>query len=206
MLKKNLQIYAMKEMSKAKILTKKSVNSVMNERQLLNILKHPFIINMICAFQDKEKLYLILDYLNGGDLRFHINKQKKFSEQQTKFFIACIVVALEYLHQNNVLHRDVKPENIVFDDQGYLHLADFGIARYWKCDNESDTSGTPGYMAPEVMNKTSHGIAADYYAVGVICYECMLGKRPYLGNNRQEIHKAILAQQVQVRSQELPCG
>eukprot|EP00828_Plagiopyla_frontata_P018644 TRINITY_DN2388_c0_g1_i9.p3 TRINITY_DN2388_c0_g1~~TRINITY_DN2388_c0_g1_i9.p3 ORF type:complete len:108 (-),score=13.89 TRINITY_DN2388_c0_g1_i9:104-427(-) len=97
-----------------------------------------------------------------------------------RFFIACIVVALEYLHQNNVLHRDVKPENLVFDDQGYLHLTDFGIARYQKCNNQSDTSGTPGYMSPEVMNRTGHGIAADYYAVGVICYECMLGKRPYL--------------------------
>ena len=87
-----------------------------------------------------------------------------------------MVLSLEYVHTNGILHRDIKPENMVFDNKGYLRVTDFGIARVWKPDNSSDTSGTPGYMAPEVMCRQNHGVAADYYAVGVIGYECMIGK------------------------------
>ena len=85
------------------------------------------------------------------------------------------------------LHRDIKPENLVFEQDGYLRLTDFGIARYWSPDNASETSGTPGYMAPEVMCRQNHGVAADYFAVGVIAYECMNGRRPYVGKTRSEI-------------------
>lgn len=141
----------MKEMSKAKIISKKSVNSVMNERNLLQQLKHQFLVNMVWAFQDRENLYLVMDLLSGGDLRYHIGKHKRFNEEQTKFFAACIILVLEYLHNNSIIHRDIKPENILLDDKGYLRLTDFGIARVWKPDNCNDTSGTPGYMAPEVM-------------------------------------------------------
>ncbi len=90
--------------------------------------------------------------------------------------MASIVIALQYIHSKGVIHRDVKPENLVFDSNGYLHLTDFGIARIWSPNNAQDTSGTPGYMAPEVMCRNPHGVAADYFAVGVIAYECMLGK------------------------------
>lgn len=204
--KKTRVLYAMKEMSKARVLTKKSVLSVMNEKQLLSVLKHMFIVNMIYAFQDRENLYLVMDLLTGGDLRYHINKHRKFSEEQTKFFIACIITGLEYLHSSGVLHRDIKPENLVFDSKGYLRITDFGIARAWRPDNESDTSGTPGYMAPEVMCKQNHGVAVDYYAVGVIAYECMLGQRPYNGRNRKEIRDQILAKQVQIKRNEIPEG
>ncbi|CAD8144572.1 unnamed protein product [Paramecium octaurelia] len=149
--KKSKSLYAMKIMSKAKIIAKKSVQSVMNELQLLSQLKHNFIINMQAAFQDRDNLYLVMDLLTGGDLRYHLCKQRKFTEEQTKFFVVCIIVSLEYLHVNGILHRDVKPENLVFDDKGYLKLTDMGIARQWKPENAQDTSGTPGYMAPEVM-------------------------------------------------------
>eukprot|EP01017_Pseudomicrothorax_dubius_P028775 TRINITY_DN3446_c0_g1_i8.p1 TRINITY_DN3446_c0_g1~~TRINITY_DN3446_c0_g1_i8.p1 ORF type:complete len:304 (+),score=61.10 TRINITY_DN3446_c0_g1_i8:68-979(+) len=204
--KKGNHIFAMKEMSKAKILSKKSVNSVMNEKQLLSSLRHPFLINMIYSFQDRDNLYLVLDYMTGGDLRFHLCKQKRFNEEQTKFFIACMLVGLEYLHSNGVLHRDIKPENLVFDSRGYLHLTDLGIARVWRPENSNDTSGTPGYMAPEVMCRQNHGIGVDYFAVGVIAYECMIGKRPYLGRSRKEIRDQILARQVQVKRTDLPEG
>jgi len=91
------------------------------------------------------------------------------------FFVACIVHALEYIHKKSILHRDIKPENLVFDDRGYLRVTDFGIARIWNPDNSKETSGTPGYMAPEVMCRHNHGVAADYFAVGVIAFECMMG-------------------------------
>jgi serine/threonine protein kinase len=204
--KKTKALYAMKEMSKARVITKKSVNSVMNEKQLLSVLKHQFIVNMIYAFQDRDNLYLVMDLLTGGDLRYHISRQRKFSEEQTKFFVACIVTGLEYLHAKGVIHRDIKPENLVFDSKGYLRITDFGIARSWRPDNANDTSGTPGYMAPEVMCKQNHGVAVDYYALGVLAYECMLGQRPYTGRNRKEIRDQILAKQIQIKRNEIPEG
>jgi serine/threonine protein kinase len=143
---------------------------------------------MYQAFQDKENLYLTMDYLGGGDLRYYLIKHTRFSEQKTskivhiyknfniEFIIANILVALEYVHSQNILHRDIKPENLVFDENGYLKLTDFGISRIWSPKNEFDTSGTPGYMAPEVMMKIGHGMACDLFAVGVIGYECLLGR------------------------------
>lgn len=110
-----------------------------------------FIVNMQFAFQDRDNLYLVMDMLSGGDLRYHIARNRRFSEEQTKFFIACILYALEYVHNKSIIHRDIKPENLVFDATGYLRVTDFGIARIWNPDNSKETSGTPGYMAPEVM-------------------------------------------------------
>ena len=138
---------------------------------------------MIFCFQDKENLYLVMDLLNGGDLRYHISKNKRFSEEQTKFFVACILLALDYLHSNNILHRDIKPENLVLDHignswiyLGYVRLTDFGIAKLFQKENSNETSGTPGYMAPEVMCCLNHTIAVDYFALGVMTYEFMQGK------------------------------
>ena len=127
-------------------------------------------------FQVRDNLYLVFDLLNGGDLRFLFARHRRFSEEQTRFFIACILVSLEYIHNKSILHRDIKPENLVFDERGYLRVTDFGIARIWNPDNAKETSGTPGYMAPEVMCRQNHGVAVDYFAVGVIAYECMMGK------------------------------
>ena len=161
----------MKEMLKARVLAKRSVSSVMNERNLLAMLKHNFIVNMHFAFQDRDKLYVVLDLMEGGDLRYHLSKHKKFNEEQTKFFISNLLISLEYIHNQGVIHRDLKPENIVLDANGYLRIIDFGIARIWEQENKKETSGTPGYMAPEVMCRQNHGIAADYYALGVIAFE-----------------------------------
>jgi serine/threonine protein kinase len=135
-----------------------------------------------------------MDLLTGGDLRYHIARYRRFPEEQTKFFVACIVVALEYVHSRSILHRDIKPENLVFDDQGYLRVTDFGIARIWNPDNSKETSGTPGYMAPEVMCRQNHGVAVDYFALGVIAYECMMGK---VSLSFLSMHAATLCGKVQ---------
>lgn len=204
--KKTKTVYAMKEMSKARIISKKSLSSVLGEKEVLTGLKHPFLVNMIYAFQDRENLYLLMDLLGGGDLRSHLMKRRTFSEEQTKFFIACIIEALEYVHEKGIIHRDIKPENLVFNSKGYLRTTDFGIAKVWRPDNAIDTSGTPGYMAPEVMCKQNHGIGVDYYAVGIIAFECMLGRRPYYGRDRREIRDQIIAKQVQIRKNDVPEG
>ena len=101
--------------------------------------------------------------------------------------MACIVLALEYLHKHHIIHRDLKPENIVLDNLGYAYLTDLGIARIYKQENSCDTSGTPGYMAPEVMCRLNHSYSVDHFALGVMVYEFMLGRRPYNGKSRNEI-------------------
>ena len=203
-LKRTKDLYAMKEMQKLRVISKRSVHSVMNERKILEILRNSFIVNMHFAFQDRENLYLVLDLKNGGDLRYQLSKAKRFSEVQAKFFIACIVTGLEYIHSNGILHRDIKPENLVFDEKGYLHITDFGIARIWTPENSKDTSGTPGYMAPEVIFRQNHGIATDYFAVGVILYEIIMGRRPYVGRDRKEIRDHIISKQAKIS--EAPDG
>ena len=143
LLKKTQKLYALKEMSKVKIIDRKSEKSIKNERNFLSFLHHPFIVNMIFAFQDYENLYLVMDLLTGGDLRYHLCKNKKFNEKQTKFFFGCLLLGLEYIHKNNIIHRDIKPENLVCDEKGYIRITDFGVAKIRKEDNSSETSGTP---------------------------------------------------------------
>ena len=204
--KKSKTVYALKEMSKVKVIDKKSEKSIKYERELLSRLKHPFIVNMYYAFQDYDNLYLVMDLLNGGDLRYHICRKRKFSEEQTRFFISCIVLALEYIHSKSVIHRDIKPENLVLDDNGYIRITDFGIAKVFSNRNASETSGTPGYMSPEVMKGQNHTHAVDYFAVGVIGYELMLGKRPYSGRSRKEIKEQMISKAAIIRPEEVPTG
>jgi len=102
-----------------------------------------------------------MDLLNGGDMRLHISKKRIFNESETKFTAACIIVALEFLNKHNIIHRDLKPENLVVDNRGYVKLTDMGIARYLVKDNHMDTSGTPGYMSPEVICNANHDFRAD---------------------------------------------
>ena len=203
-LKKNNELFALKEMSKAKVIDRRSEISIMSERNLLSKLHHSFIVNMYFAFQDFYNLYLVMDLLTGGDLRFHIAHKKIFTEDQTKFFIANMLLALDYIHSQNIIHRDIKPENLVLEKNGYLRITDFGVAKINEKDNSSETSGTPGYMAPEVILVQNHGPPSDFFALGVIGYEFMLGYRPYLGRGRKEIKNLIISKQAKISREELP--
>lgn len=117
--------------------------------------------------------------------------------------MANMIIGLEYLHKNKIIHRDMKPENMVFDSEGYLRITDMGISREQREDNHQDTSGTPGYMSPEVICRKNHTFTADYFALGVMGYEFMLGRRPYVGKNRKEIRDQILAKQAMIKAEDL---
>lgn len=170
---------------------------------ILRELDSTFIIKMKYAFQDRENLYLAMPNLSGGDLRYHFIQRRVFNEQETRFIMANIIMALEHIHNKGIIHRDLKPENLVFDNKGYLYLTDFGVAKYWKPENSEDTSGTPGYMAPEVLCRRNHSYSVDYYALGIIMYECMMGRRPYLGKTRKEIKEQVLAKQAVVKPNDI---
>ena len=193
-------------MSKVKIIDRRSEFSIFNEKELLSKMNHPFIVNMYFSFQDFSNLYLVLDYLTGGDLRYHISIHQRFNEKETKFFISNIILGLEYIHSKNIIHRDIKPENLVLDNKGYLRITDFGVAKINLKDNSSETSGTPGYMAPEVLFILNHSFPADFFALGVIGFEFMMGFRPYNGRNRKEIKDVILNTQAKINMNKVPYG
>ena len=204
--KRTGKIYAIKEMSKAKIIDKKSVDSILGEKNLLSQLHHSFIVNMIYSFQDLDYLYLVMDLLPGGNLRYHLCVKRRFNERQNKFLIGCILVGLEYIHSQHILHRDIKPENLVFDNNGYLRITDFGIAKKYVVNNKKDTSGTVGYLAPEILCNQNHTYSIDYYAVGIIAFELAYGHRPYIGRSKHEVKQLILTQQAHIDYDELPNG
>ena len=204
--KNKSRIFAMKEMSKAKISYKKSIKSVANERKFLENFNYNLLCNMYYAFQDDDTLYIIMDYLSGGDLRYHICRRNYFTEIETKFIAACITLSLNYVHEKNVIHRDLKPENLVFGGDGYLRLTDFGIAMGYKRGDTGvvSASGTPGYMAPEAIINKPQEFAVDYFALGVIVYELMMGERPYQGKNRKEIKEQMFSIEIKLDNDDLP--
>ena len=198
----------MKEMSKAKIIYKKSENYIISERNILNKMSHPFIVNMYYSFQNQDNLYLVLDLMTGGDLRYHLTRLKRVSEIEGKFLISNIILALEYIHINKIVHRDIKPENLVMDQKGYIHLTDFGIAK--KIENnyikENNSSGTPGYVAPEILCGNEYNFSVDYFALGIVTYELITGERPYTGSNKLEIKEKMISKQIQLKKINLPIG
>ena len=197
----------MKEMSKVKIYQKKAINLIKNELSLLSNLRHPLISNLYYAFQDKENIYLIMDYLSGGDLRDYIKNYHYCKEDEIKFIISNIIVIFEYLHENNIIHRDIKPENLIFDKNGYLHLTDFGIAiTYNKNKKIKKLGGTPYYVAPEIYDKKSkrRNFSMDYFSLGVIIYELIFSKKPYTGKNKIELINEVQIKEVKIEINDLP--
>ena len=201
--------FAMKEISKVKLIQNDAYDEILHEQNLCSKLNHPFLVTMNFSFQDKDYLYMINDLMSAGDLRYWYIQKKIFTEKECKFIIANIILGLEYLHSNKIIHRDLKPENILFDQKGYAHIADFGIAKELGSEPEEkiiDASGSPGYMSPETILKQKHSYASDFFSLGVICYEMMMKKRPYVGKNRQEIKEKMINEFVQIKSNEIPKG
>lgn len=200
------ETFALKVMRKSSILSQMCIESVQRERQLLSALKHPFLVNMHYAFQDSRYLYLALDYMPGGDLRYHLSRLGQLTEQQTKFIAACILVGLDYLHAHNVVHMDLKPENIVFDARGYLRITDFGAARVAGQSAGKEFSGTFGYIAPEILFGKACGTTMDYFSLGAILYECMTGHQLFPSTGTNQMKEKLLTRQVQINRSDVPIG
>jgi serine/threonine kinase 32 len=173
--------YACKLLDKVQVIEKNSFKSVLLERELLSTLECPFIVNLRLAYQTETDLCMVVDLMAGGDLRFHLGKEHFFDEERAKFYAACILLALEYIHGQRVLHRDIKPDNLLLDENGYCHLTDFNIS-YRFTDEKPTTvgfAGTKPYMAPEVWRKDPYTFEPDYWSLGITLYEMLCSRVPF---------------------------
>ncbi|MCQ2817639.1 MAG: protein kinase [archaeon] len=175
------QQYAMKILSKDKVMSQNLLRYVMAERNVLSLTNHPFIVKLYFSFQTYHKLFLILEYCNLGDLGKHLRKEKKFTEERAKFYLCEILLALEDLHKRGIIFRDLKPDNVVLDEEGHAKLTDFGLSKEGVYDSNSAKSfcGSIAYLAPEMIKKQGHGKAVDWYLLGVLFYEMLTGFPPY---------------------------
>uniref|UniRef100_H0ZAY2 non-specific serine/threonine protein kinase n=1 Tax=Taeniopygia guttata TaxID=59729 RepID=H0ZAY2_TAEGU len=187
------QLYAMKVLKKATLKVRDRVRTKM-ERDILVEVNHPFIVKLHYAFQTEGKLYLILDFLRGGDLFTRLSKEVMFTEDDVKFYLAELALALDHLHSLGIIYRDLKPENILLDEEGHIKLTDFGLSKE-SIDHEKKAysfCGTVEYMAPEVVNRRGHTQSADWWSFGVLMFEMLTGTLPFQGKDRKETMTMIL--------------
>ncbi|CAG7947800.1 unnamed protein product [Penicillium nalgiovense] len=195
------KLYAQKQFRKASITVhKKLVEQTKTERTILeSVNRHPFVVKLFYAFQDHEKLYLILEYAQGGELFHHLAMERMFEEDAAAFYMAEMVLALAHLHQNvGVLYRDLKPENCLLDAQGHLLLTDFGLSKISLSDDDRCNSllGTIDYMAPEVIQGKPYGKACDWWSLGALGYDLLTGSPPFRGNNHAKLQEKIVKQKL----------
>ncbi|KAI9290597.1 Pkinase-domain-containing protein [Neoconidiobolus thromboides FSU 785] len=191
------QLYAMKVLKKAtlKVLVK-GFDNVKAERQILSEVQHPFIVKLFYAFQTEDRLYLILDYVQGGELFFHLANERMFSEDIAKFYLAQLILALEHLHELGIIYRDLKPENCLLDKQGNIVLTDFGLSKVGLDDMKNGRTntvcGTTEYMAPEILMEQSYDHSVDWWSLGIMLYDMLTGSPPFKGNNRKKVMDSIM--------------
>lgn len=195
------RLYAQKQFKKASLTVhKKLIEQTKTERAILeSVNRHPFVVKLYYAFQDHEKLYLILEYAQGGELFHHLEKERMFTEDVAAFYMAEMVLALTHLHRNvGVVYRDLKPENCLLDAEGHLLLTDFGLSKVAVDEDDTCRSilGTVEYMAPEVIQGAEYGMAVDWWSFGALGYDLMTGSPPFTGNNNAKIQEKIIKQKL----------
>ena len=183
--KSNQKIYSMKKLDKPFLKRTKQEQHTINERILLSKMNNPFLVKLYCCFQDNEHLYFIMEFIQGGELFFHLHRETRFDDEKTSFYIAELILALDFLHKNKVIYRDIKPENILLDVKGHIKLTDFGLCRMCCSKNEKvfTLCGTPFYIAPEILENKGYNNSVDWWSLGCLMYEMLVGKPLFNFNN-----------------------
>ncbi|XP_064177137.1 protein kinase C epsilon type-like [Anguilla rostrata] len=189
------EVYAVKVLKKDVILQDDDVDCTLTEKRILALARrHPYLTQLFCCFQTKDRLFFVMEYVNGGDLMFQIQRSRKFDESRSRFYAAEVTSALMFLHQNGVVYRDLKLDNILLDADGHCKLADFGMCKEGILNGVTTTTfcGTPDYIAPEILQELEYGPSVDWWALGVLMYEMMAGQPPFEADNEDDLFESIL--------------
>jgi serine/threonine protein kinase len=199
--KESGKIFAMKVLNKQTIVERNEVEHTKSEKSILMKLRFPFLVGLHYSFQTPDKLYFIMDYINGGELFFHLQKEKKFSEERVRFYAAEIAAGLEYLHNAGVIYRDLKPENLLLTNEGHIVMTDFGLSKEGLLDKDDRTGtfcGTPEYLAPEVLEGKGYGKAVDWWSFGTLVYEMLTGLPPFYSEDVQHMYTKIMTAELEI--------
>ncbi|OVF09340.1 putative cAMP-dependent protein kinase catalytic subunit [Clavispora lusitaniae] len=188
----NGRYYAIKVLKKQQVVKMKQVEHTNDERRMLKLVEHPFLIRMWGTFQDQKNLFMVMDYIEGGELFSLLRKSQRFPNPVAKFYAAEVVLALEYLHSHDIIYRDLKPENILLDRSGHIKITDFGFAK--EVNTVTWTlCGTPDYIAPEVITSKPYNKSVDWWSLGVLIYEMLAGYTPFYDSTPMKIYEKILS-------------
>jgi len=186
------EYYAMKSLKKDVLLDQDQVESTILEKKILQSLDHPFLVGMVFCFQTEERIYFVMPFIRGGELFQHLRTTKFFPEEKVQFYAASIGLALDYLHSKGIIYRDIKPENILIGEDGYLKLIDFGMAKIISNDEKATSfCGTPEYLAPEIITGEGHNRAADWWSFGILIFEMLCGIPPFYSDNTEKMYDLI---------------
>ncbi|XP_030384680.1 cAMP-dependent protein kinase catalytic subunit 1-like [Scaptodrosophila lebanonensis] len=187
--------YAMKIISKKKVVRLSQVEHTLSEKRNLRAVSYPFIVSLLYHFKDNSNLYLVMEFVPGGELFTYLSKAGHLSESHANFYAAQIAMAFQYLHYLDLIYRDLKPENILIDAQGYVKICDFGLVKQIK-DRTWTFCGTPEYLAPEIILAKGYNKSVDWWAFGVLIFEMVAGHPPFQSNNPMKIYEQILTSEV----------
>lgn len=190
--------YAMKILRKEVIIAKDEVAHTVTESRVLQNTRHPFLTALKYAFQTSDRLCFVMEYANGGELFFHLSRDRIFSEERARFYGAEIVSALDYLHSRDVVYRDIKLENLMLDKDGHIKITDFGLCKEGITDGATMKTfcGTPEYLAPEVLEDNDYGRAVDWWGLGVVMYEMLCGRLPFYNQDHERLFELILMEEI----------